>query len=103
VIGAGHNLDVPRRNAVHFVLKQPGHRNIRSISSGKTTCPFTATPKPPRDFIHSTTPDMATHHIASMLPPAWGHTISYSHLAVQLLNKDPNLVVTIMQHNLMGD
>jgi hypothetical protein len=46
---------------------------------------------------------MATHHIASMLPPAWGHTVSYSHLAVQLLNKDPNLVITIMQHNLIGE
>ncbi|KAJ7867805.1 hypothetical protein B0H13DRAFT_2670446 [Mycena leptocephala] len=45
--------------------------------------------------------DMATHHIASMLLPAWGHTVSYSHLAVQLLNKYPNLVITIMQHNLM--
>ncbi|KAJ7213515.1 hypothetical protein GGX14DRAFT_445315 [Mycena pura] len=44
---------------------------------------------------------MATHHIrvVAMLAPAWGHTISYLYLAVQLLNKDPALVITILQHN----
>ncbi|KAJ7206379.1 hypothetical protein GGX14DRAFT_643524 [Mycena pura] len=42
---------------------------------------------------------MATHHILAMLAPAWGHTISYLYLAVQLLNKDPALVITILQHN----
>ncbi|KAJ7194199.1 hypothetical protein GGX14DRAFT_476586 [Mycena pura] len=42
---------------------------------------------------------MATHHIVAMLAPAWGHTVSYLHLAVQMLNKDSTLVMTIFQHN----
>ncbi len=74
--------------------------------------PFpSALPVPARQLAHllqpqgldSTTLNMATHHIATMLPPAWGHAVSYSHLAVQLLNKDPNLVLTLMQHNIMGE
>ncbi|KAF7313026.1 hypothetical protein MKEN_00987600 [Mycena kentingensis (nom. inval.)] len=38
------------------------------------------------------------HHIAAVLPPAWGHTVGYLHLAVQMLAVDPTLVVTIVQH-----
>jgi hypothetical protein len=45
---------------------------------------------------------MATHHIVAMLPPAWGHTISYIYIAVQMLTEDPTLVVTILQHNVIG-
>ncbi|KAK7007561.1 hypothetical protein R3P38DRAFT_3325130 [Favolaschia claudopus] len=44
---------------------------------------------------------MATKHIAALLIPAWGHTISYIHLATQLLDADPNLVITIVQHNIV--
>ncbi|KAJ7810981.1 hypothetical protein B0H14DRAFT_3756049 [Mycena olivaceomarginata] len=42
---------------------------------------------------------MAKHHIVAMLLPAWGHTISYIYVAVQMISKDPALVVTILQHN----
>jgi hypothetical protein len=45
---------------------------------------------------------MATHHIVALLPPAWGHTISYIHAANQMLGMDPTLVITIVQHNLIG-
>jgi hypothetical protein len=45
---------------------------------------------------------MTTHHIVAMLPPAWGHTISYIYVAVQMLTKDSTLVVTILQHNIIG-
>lgn len=45
---------------------------------------------------------MATHHIVAMLPPAWGHTISYINAVTQMLAVDPTLVITIVQHNLMG-
>ncbi|KAJ7780422.1 hypothetical protein B0H14DRAFT_2538394 [Mycena olivaceomarginata] len=45
---------------------------------------------------------MTTHHIVAMLPPAWGHTISYIYVAVQMISKDPALVVTILQHNIIG-
>ncbi|KAJ7915931.1 hypothetical protein B0H13DRAFT_2452325 [Mycena leptocephala] len=44
---------------------------------------------------------MATHHIVAMLPPAWGHTISYINAVTQMLAVDPTLVVTIVQHSLM--
>ncbi|KAJ7688158.1 hypothetical protein B0H17DRAFT_1203165 [Mycena rosella] len=44
---------------------------------------------------------MATHHIATLMIPSWGHATSYIHLATQLLQKDPALVITIVQHNLM--
>ncbi|KAJ7810980.1 hypothetical protein B0H14DRAFT_3756020 [Mycena olivaceomarginata] len=44
---------------------------------------------------------MTTHHIVAMLPPAWGHTISYIYVAVQMISKDPALVVTILQHNII--
>jgi hypothetical protein len=45
---------------------------------------------------------MAKHHIVAMLLPAWGHTISYIYVAVQMISKDPALVVTILQHNTIG-
>lgn len=45
---------------------------------------------------------MSVHHIAAMLFPAWGHTISYIHLALQMLNQDPHLVITLFQHNNLG-
>ncbi|KAJ7325407.1 hypothetical protein DFH08DRAFT_968639 [Mycena albidolilacea] len=46
-------------------------------------------------------PQIPTHHIAAMLPPAWGHTISYMHAATQMLATEPGLVITIVQHNLI--
>ncbi|KAJ7146992.1 hypothetical protein C8R44DRAFT_973525 [Mycena epipterygia] len=42
---------------------------------------------------------MATHHIASLLIPSWGHVVSYISLVVQMLQKDPTLVITMVQHN----
>ncbi|KAJ7302757.1 hypothetical protein DFH08DRAFT_977602 [Mycena albidolilacea] len=42
-----------------------------------------------------------THHIAAMLLPAWGHTISYIHAATQMLITEPGLVITIVQHDLV--
>ncbi len=45
---------------------------------------------------------MPTHHIVAMLPPAWGHTISYINAVDQMLAVDPTLVITIVQHNLIG-
>ncbi|KAJ7063876.1 hypothetical protein C8F01DRAFT_1250143 [Mycena amicta] len=42
-----------------------------------------------------------THHIATLLPPMWGHTVGYLHLVLQLLNADPTLVMSIVQHELM--
>ncbi|KAF8184336.1 hypothetical protein K438DRAFT_1837899 [Mycena galopus ATCC 62051] len=42
-----------------------------------------------------------THHIAAMLLPAWGHTISYMHAVTQMLATEPGLVITIVQHNLI--
>ncbi|KAF7305528.1 Indole-3-acetate beta-glucosyltransferase [Mycena chlorophos] len=46
---------------------------------------------------------MDTHHIATLLPPLWGHVVGYLHLVVQLLKEDPSLVMTIVQHNFMVD
>ncbi|KAJ7464585.1 hypothetical protein FB451DRAFT_1490106 [Mycena latifolia] len=43
---------------------------------------------------------MPPRHIAAMLVPSWGHTISYIYLASRMLQKDPTLVVTMVQHNL---
>jgi hypothetical protein len=45
---------------------------------------------------------MTTHHIVAMLMPAWGHTVGYIYLAAQLLQKDPTLVITMVQHNIVG-
>ncbi|KAJ6534594.1 hypothetical protein DFH09DRAFT_1284111 [Mycena vulgaris] len=44
---------------------------------------------------------MATHHIAAMLAPSWGHAVSYIYLATRMLQKDPTLVITFVQHNLL--
>ncbi|KAJ6569765.1 hypothetical protein DFH09DRAFT_1154726 [Mycena vulgaris] len=42
---------------------------------------------------------MAPHHVVAMLIPAWGHTVSYIYIATQMLQKDPTLVITMVQHN----
>ncbi|KAJ7049080.1 hypothetical protein C8F01DRAFT_1266119 [Mycena amicta] len=42
-----------------------------------------------------------THHISTLLSPAWGHTVGYMHLALQMLKADSTLVVSILQHNLV--
>ncbi|KAJ7920627.1 hypothetical protein B0H13DRAFT_1867356 [Mycena leptocephala] len=42
---------------------------------------------------------MPTHHIVTMLIPAWGHTVSYIYVATQMLQKDPSLCITLVQHN----
>ncbi|KAJ7627142.1 hypothetical protein FB45DRAFT_920733 [Roridomyces roridus] len=44
---------------------------------------------------------MTTHHIAALLTPAWGQTTSYISTATALLNKDPDVFITIVQHNVM--
>ncbi|KAF7316042.1 hypothetical protein MIND_00121900 [Mycena indigotica] len=44
---------------------------------------------------------MSMHHTVTLLPPMWGHTVGYLHLVVQLLNAEPTLVMTIVQHKLM--
>ncbi|KAF8198832.1 hypothetical protein K438DRAFT_1966807 [Mycena galopus ATCC 62051] len=41
---------------------------------------------------------MATHHIVTILPPAWGHIVSYIQIAIQMLQRDPTLVITILGH-----
>ncbi|KAJ7174026.1 hypothetical protein C8R43DRAFT_1102548 [Mycena crocata] len=43
----------------------------------------------------------ATHHIVALLPPAWGHASPYAYMATQLLQKDPTLVISIVQHNVI--
>jgi hypothetical protein len=45
---------------------------------------------------------MVTHHIVALLVPTWGHTVSYLYVAIQMLQKDPTLVITLVQHNLVG-
>ncbi|KAJ7049078.1 hypothetical protein C8F01DRAFT_1266117 [Mycena amicta] len=42
-----------------------------------------------------------THHILTLLSPAWGHTVGYMHLALQMLKADSTLVISILQHNLV--
>ncbi|KAJ6533989.1 hypothetical protein DFH09DRAFT_1092158 [Mycena vulgaris] len=42
---------------------------------------------------------MSPHHIIALLVPSWGHAVSYIYLATRILQKDPNLVITIVQHN----
>ncbi|KAJ7721999.1 hypothetical protein B0H16DRAFT_1431546 [Mycena metata] len=39
---------------------------------------------------------MPTHHIAALLPPAWGHVVSYLHIVTQMLKKDTTLGITIV-------
>ncbi|CAK5270038.1 unnamed protein product [Mycena citricolor] len=42
---------------------------------------------------------MPSRHILALLPPAWGHTLPYIHLTTRMLALDPELVVTIVQHD----
>ncbi|KAF8209475.1 hypothetical protein K438DRAFT_1753815 [Mycena galopus ATCC 62051] len=44
---------------------------------------------------------MAPHHIVAMLAPTWGHSVSYIQMAIQMLQRNPKLVITIVQHNLL--
>ncbi|KAJ7174027.1 hypothetical protein C8R43DRAFT_914623 [Mycena crocata] len=44
---------------------------------------------------------MPTHHIVALLPPLWGHTSPYTYLATQLLQKEPMVVITVVQHNII--
>lgn len=41
------------------------------------------------------------HHIVALLLPAWGHTASYLYFAQAMLQSDPTLVVTVVQHALL--
>ncbi|KAJ7806641.1 hypothetical protein B0H14DRAFT_3767620 [Mycena olivaceomarginata] len=44
---------------------------------------------------------MATHHIATMLPPAWGHTVSYSHSRSSAAQQGSQSCHDIIQHRIM--
>ncbi|CAK5281969.1 unnamed protein product [Mycena citricolor] len=44
---------------------------------------------------------MPRRHILTLLAPAWGHTLPYIHLTTRMLAQDPELVITIVQHNLI--
>ncbi|CAK5266642.1 unnamed protein product [Mycena citricolor] len=44
---------------------------------------------------------MPSRHIMTLLAPAWGHTLPYIHLSTRMLAQDPELGVTIVQHNLI--
>ncbi|KAJ7751888.1 hypothetical protein DFH07DRAFT_921892 [Mycena maculata] len=44
---------------------------------------------------------MSPHHIVTMLIPAWGHTVSYIYVATQMLQRNPTLVITLVQHNVL--
>ncbi|KAJ7140391.1 hypothetical protein C8R46DRAFT_1013542 [Mycena filopes] len=46
---------------------------------------------------------MPTHHIVAMLPPAWGHVVSYLHIASQMLKMDSTLGITIVISALVED
>ncbi|KAL8283295.1 hypothetical protein RQP46_005705 [Phenoliferia psychrophenolica] len=41
------------------------------------------------------------HHIVTLLIPAWGHTAPYLHLALRMLKVDPEVVITVVQHQLV--
>ncbi|KAJ7146988.1 hypothetical protein C8R44DRAFT_864685 [Mycena epipterygia] len=43
---------------------------------------------------------MTTHHITALLIPSWGHVVSYISVAIQMLQKDPTLVITLVQHHI---
>ncbi|CAK5269017.1 unnamed protein product [Mycena citricolor] len=45
---------------------------------------------------------MPSRHIVALLPLAWGHTLPYIHLTTRMLALDPELVVTIVQHDNFG-
>ncbi|KAJ7615306.1 hypothetical protein FB45DRAFT_841793 [Roridomyces roridus] len=40
-------------------------------------------------------------HIVCLLIPAWGHAVPYIQIATQLIQRDPALVITIVQHNVL--
>ncbi|CAK5270148.1 unnamed protein product [Mycena citricolor] len=42
---------------------------------------------------------MPSRHILTLLGPAWGHVLPYIHLTTRMLASDPELVITIVQHN----
>ncbi|CAK5272616.1 unnamed protein product [Mycena citricolor] len=42
---------------------------------------------------------MPSRHIYALIAPAWGHALPYIHLTGRMLASDPELVVTIVQHN----
>ncbi|CAK5269532.1 unnamed protein product [Mycena citricolor] len=44
---------------------------------------------------------MPSRHILTLLAPAWGHSLPYIHLTTRMLASDPELVVTIVQHNIL--
>ncbi|CAK5282975.1 unnamed protein product [Mycena citricolor] len=44
---------------------------------------------------------MPTRHILTILSPAWGHVLPYIHLTTKLLASDPELVITIVEHNVL--
>ncbi|CAK5266491.1 unnamed protein product [Mycena citricolor] len=44
---------------------------------------------------------MPSRHILTFLAPAWGHALPYMHLTTRMLAADPDLVVTIVQHNIV--
>ncbi|CAK5272298.1 unnamed protein product [Mycena citricolor] len=41
---------------------------------------------------------MPSRHILALIAPAWGHALPYIHLTTRMLALDPDLVVTIVQH-----
>ncbi|KAJ7174036.1 hypothetical protein C8R43DRAFT_634845 [Mycena crocata] len=45
---------------------------------------------------------MAARHIVALIAPAWGHAGPYCYLAVQMLDTDPSVAVSIVQHNIMA-
>ncbi|CAK5272303.1 unnamed protein product [Mycena citricolor] len=44
---------------------------------------------------------MPSRHVLTLLAPAWGHALPYMHLTTRMLASDPELVVTIVQHNIL--
>ncbi|CAK5267059.1 unnamed protein product [Mycena citricolor] len=44
---------------------------------------------------------MPSRHVLTLLAPSWGHTLPYIHLTTRMLASDPELVITIVQHNLV--
>ncbi|CAK5272295.1 unnamed protein product [Mycena citricolor] len=44
---------------------------------------------------------MPSQHILALIGPAWGHALPYIHLATRMLASDPDLVLTIVQHNIL--
>ncbi|CAK5272306.1 unnamed protein product [Mycena citricolor] len=42
---------------------------------------------------------MPCRHVLALIAPAWGHALPYIHLTTRMLASDPELVVTIVQHD----